>query len=122
MTMRGDSRLSTSSSRECVPTTCVPFAGPSKNSSTVLVVRLKTATLKPWSFMLRTRFCPITARPIRPISHTASDIRSPKDEFYHCEWMDFSRLYRSGLTSRGGSEVQGEQSCGGIKGAVVGFG
>ena len=32
------------------------------------VVRLKTATVKPWLSMFRTRFSPITARPIRPMS------------------------------------------------------
>ena len=32
------------------------------------VVRLKTATVKPWLSMFRTRFSPITARPISPMS------------------------------------------------------
>src|SRR4029453_7959534 len=36
--------------------------------SVTAVVRLKTATENPFDSMLRTRFSPITARPIRPIS------------------------------------------------------
>ena len=38
------------------------------NFSVVAVVLLKTATLKPWSAMLSTRFCPMTARPMSPMS------------------------------------------------------
>jgi 6-phosphogluconate dehydrogenase (decarboxylating) len=52
----------------------VPLASLAMKSSTLETVRLKTATLKPWSFMLRTRFCPMTARPIRPISHNAEAV------------------------------------------------
>src|ERR1017187_9199680 len=37
-------------------------------SSTFETVRLNTATLYPWSFMFRTRFCPMTASPIKPMS------------------------------------------------------
>ena len=39
-----------------------------RNSSTLATVRLKTATVKPWSFMLRMRFWPMTASPINPMS------------------------------------------------------
>ena len=74
---RGRLSRRANSSMECAPTTCVPFASLARNSSTLATVRLKTATLKPWSFMLRTRFCPMTARPMRPISHDASGILSP---------------------------------------------
>ena len=74
ITRRGVFSTLQSSSIECVPTTWVPFASSAIKSSTFDVVRLKTATLYPWSFMFRTRFCPITARPIRPMSQLASAI------------------------------------------------
>jgi hypothetical protein len=45
-----------------------PAALPSMNSSTLAVVRLKTATVNPWLAMLRTRFSPMTASPIKPMS------------------------------------------------------
>ena len=45
-----------------------PLARPSRKASTFDVVRLKTATVNPWLSMFRTRFSPITARPIRPMS------------------------------------------------------
>src|ERR1700682_186268 len=38
------------------------------NSSPFETVRLNTATRYPWSFMFKTRFWPITARPISPMS------------------------------------------------------
>ena len=85
ITRRGRFSRLVSSSIECAPTTSVPFASFAIKSSTFETVLLNTATLNPWSFMFRTRFCPITASPIRPISHTASAIRSPKSKFYHCE-------------------------------------
>ena len=72
ITRRGRFSRLASSSIECAPTTAVPLASLARKSSTFETVRLNTATLNPWSFMLRTRFCPITARPIRPISHDAS--------------------------------------------------
>ena len=40
----------------------------------IYAVRLNTATLYPWSFIFKTRFCPITANPINPISQVASAI------------------------------------------------
>src|ERR1700729_744952 len=61
-----------SSSTEWVPTTWVPLASSLRKSSTFDTVRLNTATLYPWSFMFKTRFCPITASPINPISQFAS--------------------------------------------------
>jgi hypothetical protein len=47
ITRRGLFRTLASSSSECVPTTCVPFALPLMKSSTLDTVRLNTATLKP---------------------------------------------------------------------------
>ena len=46
----------------------LPLARPLMKSSTLLVVRLKQATVKPLLSMLRIRFSPITARPTTPIS------------------------------------------------------
>ena len=48
--------------------TRVPLASLARNSSTLDTVRLYTATVNPWSFMFRTRFWPMTARPISPMS------------------------------------------------------
>src|ERR1035438_9303699 len=79
MMRRGLFSRAASSSTEWAPTTWVPFASLARKSSTLETVRLNTATLKPWSFMLRTRFCPMTARPIRPISHVGSGIQSPNE-------------------------------------------
>src|ERR1700733_14015463 len=74
ITRRGFFRSPHISSTECAPTTCVPLASFSIKSSTLETVRLKTATLYPWSFMFSTRFWPITANPINPISQFASDM------------------------------------------------
>ena len=49
-------------------TNFLPLARPSTNASTFAVVRLNTATVKPWLSMFKTRFSPITARPTRPMS------------------------------------------------------
>ena len=68
MILRGGFKAATSSSTECVPTIFFPLARPSTNASTFDVVRLKTATVNPWLSMFRTRFSPITARPISPMS------------------------------------------------------
>ena len=48
--------------------TFVPLASSARNSCSLDTVPLSTATTKPWSFMFRTRFWPITARPMRPMS------------------------------------------------------
>src|SRR4051812_29878882 len=48
--------------------TFVPLASLPKNSSTLETVRLNATTLKPWSFILRMRFWPMTARPIKAMS------------------------------------------------------
>ena len=45
-----------------------PLARPSTKFFTLEVVRLYTATVKPLDSMFITRFSPMTARPIRPIS------------------------------------------------------
>src|SRR5208337_5284780 len=91
-----------SSSIECAPTTSVPFASLAIKSSTFETVRLNTATLNPRSFMLRTRFCPITARPIRPISHDASGILfSKRQNSITTDLRIFLYpFYPSGLTSK----------------------
>src|SRR2546430_6465839 len=68
MTRRGRLRALTISSSECAPMTFAPLASLPRNSSTLETVRLKATTLKPWSFMLRMRFWPMTAKPMRAIS------------------------------------------------------
>ena len=78
ITRRGLFSRPHNSSIECAPTTWVPFASWLRKSSTFETVRLNTATLYPWSFMFRTRFCPMTASPINPMSQLPFDInRSP---------------------------------------------
>ena len=57
-----------SSWMEWAPTIFVPFASFSKNWVTFSVVRLYAQTTKPWSFIFRMRFWPITANPMSPIS------------------------------------------------------
>src|SRR5215467_1784965 len=94
ITRRGLLSFAQSSATECAPSTAVPFASLARNSSTFDVVLLKTATLKPWSVMLSTRFWPITARPISPISQVASDIllSAPKTLWYRSRWRPRSSL------------------------------
>ena len=53
------------------PMNFLPAPRPAMNASTFSTVRLKTATVNPLLSMLRTRFSPITARPMRPISACA---------------------------------------------------
>jgi len=74
ITRRGRLSLETNSSMLWAPIMLIPAAGPSTKSSTLETVRLNTATVKPWSAMFITRFLPITARPIRPISAVPSVI------------------------------------------------
>src|SRR5208283_4040826 len=52
----------------------LPLARPARNASTLEVVRLNTATVNPWLAMLSTRFSPITARPISPMSAVARGV------------------------------------------------
>ena len=54
--------------RRAGPDDLLALGSPRQNASTRDVVRLKTATVKPWLSMFRTRFSPITARPISPMS------------------------------------------------------
>ncbi len=68
MILRGALSAATSSCGDRVPTIFFPLARPSTNASTREVVRLNTATVKPWLSMFRTRFSPITARPTSPMS------------------------------------------------------
>src|SRR5215469_4929525 len=88
MTRRGVLSFAQSSAMECAPSTVVPLASLARKSSTFDVVLLKTATLNPWSVMLSTRFWPITARPINPISQVASGIllSAPKTLWYRSRW------------------------------------
>src|SRR5208283_3339874 len=60
------------SSMEWAPMTLVPLASLARKSSTFETVRLKAATVKPWSFMFKIRFWPITASPITAISALGS--------------------------------------------------
>jgi hypothetical protein len=71
-TRRGFLRHPISSSIDFVPMILVPLASLARKSSTLETVRLNAATVKPWSFMLRMRFWPITARPMSPMSAFAS--------------------------------------------------
>ena len=68
ITFRGFLSDATSSLTERAPTSFFPFPRPPTNLSTTLVVRLNTATVYPRDSMFRTRFSPITARPISPMS------------------------------------------------------
>src|ERR1051326_8957655 len=52
--------------------TLVPLASWLRKSSTFETVRLKATTVKPWSFMLRMRFWPMTARPMSAMSALGS--------------------------------------------------
>src|ERR1700733_4452430 len=68
ITRRGFFNSETISSSECAPMTFVPLAAPARNSSTLATVRLKATTVKPWSFMFKMRFWPITASPMSAMS------------------------------------------------------
>src|SRR5437899_5249563 len=68
MMRRGFLSSPTISSMECAPMTFVPLASLLRKSSTFETVRLKATTVKPWSFMFKIKFWPITASPIRAIS------------------------------------------------------
>ena len=76
ITLRGVLRLATSSFKEWQPTKRFPFPRPLTKSSTLPTVRLNTATRNPRLSMFNTRFSPITARPINPMSH-CSDMVDP---------------------------------------------
>ena len=67
--IRGFLSASTNSSSVCVGWMFFPLARPAANLSVTSVVRLNTATEKPLDSMFRTRFSPMTPRPIMPISH-----------------------------------------------------
>ena len=67
-TLRGFASESTSSWRLCAPTMFLPLARPFTKASTFSTVLLKTATVKPFDSMFITRFSPMTARPISPMS------------------------------------------------------
>ena len=68
ITRRGRLRLATISGMERAPIIFVPAASSAMNSSTLEAVRLYATTVKPWSFMFKIKFRPITARPMRAIS------------------------------------------------------
>src|SRR5436190_17498538 len=70
MIRRGFSSASTNSFSVLVPTNFLPAFSATKASITG-VSRFQTATEKPWSWMLRARFRPITASPIIPKSALA---------------------------------------------------
>jgi hypothetical protein len=67
--LRGRFSAPTNSSMVRAGTMFFPFAFPAANFSVTSTVRLKTATVNPFDSMFRTRFSPMTARPISPISH-----------------------------------------------------
>ena len=68
MTLRGRFRRDTNSSTERAPRMFFPLARPFTKSSTLEIVRLKAATVKPLLSMFRIRFSPITASPTSPTS------------------------------------------------------
>ena len=75
ITLRGDLRDATSSGIVCAPAIFFPFARPFMKSSTFATVRLKTLTEKPRLSMFNTRFSPITARPMSPMSDFSTWVR-----------------------------------------------
>ena len=68
MIFRGDLRLPTSSVERMIALDRFALGRAFDELVGLLVVRLKTATEKPWLAMFRTRFCPMTARPTSPMS------------------------------------------------------
>ena len=68
ITFRGLLSERASLSMEWQPRILLPSPRPDVKSSTLEMVRLYTATVKPLLSMLRTRFSPITARPMSPMS------------------------------------------------------
>ena len=72
ITRRGFLSSATISSMECAPMTFVPLASLARKWSTFSTVRLKATTVKPWSFMFKMRFWPMTARPINAMSACGS--------------------------------------------------
>src|SRR5215510_11189385 len=80
--------------------TWVPLASLARNSSTFETVRLKATTVNPWSFMLRIRFWPMTARPIRAISALASMRSIP----VQCSCGGFNTSEHDDTTAQGSSE------------------
>src|SRR6266404_8818050 len=68
------------------------------NSSTLETVRLNTATRYPWSFIFKTRFWPITARPISPMSQLSFCIVG---EGRACHFT----VYGGPCSARAGTEV-----------------
>src|ERR1035438_3732969 len=75
MTRRGFFSRPIISSMEWAPMTLVPLASLLRKSSTFETVRLKAATVNPWSFMFKIRFWPITASPMTAISALGSMLR-----------------------------------------------
>jgi hypothetical protein len=67
--LRGRLSAPTNSSIVRAGTMFFPFALPAANFSVTSQVRLNTETVNPFDSMLSTRFSPMTARPISPISH-----------------------------------------------------
>ena len=76
MIFRGFARLETNSSIDRVGKICFPDARFAANFSVTSVVRLKIETEKPLLSMLSTRFSPMTARPISPISDGFMSLRA----------------------------------------------
>jgi len=75
MMRRGRLSRLANSTMEWAPTTFAPFASLAMKSSTLETVRLKTATLKPWSFHVEDKVLPHDSEAIRPISHDAFGIK-----------------------------------------------
>ena len=65
---RGLASFETNSSADQAPVMVLPTARPARNASTFDVVRLYTATVYPRLAMLSTRFSPMTASPMTPMS------------------------------------------------------
>src|SRR3990172_3987971 len=83
---RGERSAATSSAAVSAPMIVVPAAGPARNSSVRAAVRLCTTTENPWSAMLSARFCPMTARPIRPMSPWAGTLLPSIREAAYRRW------------------------------------
>ena len=111
MIRRGALSVAHISSIECAPTIFVPFASFARNSSTFAVVRLYAVTTKPLSFMLRMRFCPITARPITAMSEVRAGGAVAGAMFSFISAIGVVEGIAERVVGRGGEETFAGSSC-----------